>query len=507
MSDLRFTDDPIVPLTADDIPFAGTPTDVKPFESDELRDAKPPASSTNGSSVIVPTLADDPVPPTELPTDCRQVLAQLNEKHAVLREAGKTVVLTEEWDPAIGRKRFTRSTFGDIRNFYHRLIQVGVDKRGEPKFASVGQFWLQHPERRQYDGIVFTPNQETPGCFNLWRGFAVAPQPGDWSLLQAHIHEVVCANDGGLYDFTLAWMADAVQHPERNAEVALALRGPRGTGKGVFARQVGALFGQHYLQVANARHLTGNFNAHLQDAVVLFADEAFWAGDKAGEGVLKMLITEPVIPIERKGRDVVLARNVLHIIIASNNEWVVPAGMDERRFCVLDVDPCRRQDHAYFGAIVRQMDHGGRAAMLDDLLRHDGSRVNLRAAPETEALRQQKVLSLQPHERWLLDKLMAGRWLPEHEHWQQIVAKDALHEDYVRSLQRIGVERRSTETELGMFLNRMIDGLKTDRKPVTFERDHKTVTERKYVWLLPDLATCRLTFDRVTHSRHPWPDL
>ena len=154
------------------------------------------------------------------------------------------------------------------------------------------------------------------------------------------------------------------------------------------------MFGQHYLQIANTKHLTGNFNAHLQDAVVLFADEAFWAGDKAGESVLKMLVTEPVIPIERKGRDLVLAQNLLHIIIASNHDWVVPAGMDERRFCVLDIIPAHAQDHAYFAAIVSEMDAAAAPRCCTTCCSYDLSRVNLRAVPATEALRQQKVLSL-----------------------------------------------------------------------------------------------------------------
>lgn len=47
----------------------------------------------------------------------------------------------------------------------------------------------------------------------------------------------------------------------------------------------------------------------LRDCIALFADEAFWAGDRAGESVLKMLVTEPVIPIEGKGRDLVLVPN------------------------------------------------------------------------------------------------------------------------------------------------------------------------------------------------------
>ncbi len=57
-----------------------------------------------------------------------------------------------------------------------------------------------------------------------------------------------------------------------------------------------------------------------------------------------MLITEPVLPIEGKGRNVRFARNVVHLIVASNSNWVVPAGLDERRFCVIDVSDVRAQD-------------------------------------------------------------------------------------------------------------------------------------------------------------------
>ena len=45
------------------------------------------------------------------------------------------------------------------------------------------------------------------------------------------------------------------------------------------------IFRDHALQITHSRHLTGNFNAHLIDALFLFLDEAFWGGDKQGEGV------------------------------------------------------------------------------------------------------------------------------------------------------------------------------------------------------------------------------
>ena len=430
------------------------------------------------------------------------VIFRLNRRHAVVREGGRTVVITEEDDPVLRRHVLTRASFADFRNFYLReSVRVGVAKRtGEPNFRPLGHFWLTHRDRRQYEGIVMSPDREMPGYLNLWRGFAVTAAPGCCEKYKQHVADVICGGLPSLFEYVWGWMAAAVQHPERPAEVALAIRGPRGIGKGIFVRTFGDLFGQHYLHIANTKHLTGHFNAHLQDAIVLFADEAFWAGDKAGESVLKMLITEAVIPIERKGHDVVLAKNMLHIILASNHDWVVPAGLDERRFCVLDIDASHQQDREYFAALVSEIETGGRAALLHELLQHPIGDLDLRAVPHTEALREQKVLSLAPNERWLFDKLMTGRWLPQvHDGWVPLVAKDDLHDDYITSLQRVGVERRGTETELGMFIAKLLG---QEAQPTRRMISGKL----RWAWLFSNLAACRQAFDRATHSWHPWPD-
>ena len=103
--------------------------------------------------------------------------------------------------------------------------------------------------------------------------------------------------------------------------------------------------------MSSSHHLVGNFNAHLETAIVVFADEAFWAGDKQGEGTLKTLITGNAIRIERKGIDLKSSPNHIHLIMASNADWVVPASADERRYFVLDVSDAHRQDHAYFADV------------------------------------------------------------------------------------------------------------------------------------------------------------
>ena len=75
------------------------------------------------------------------------------------------------------------------------------------------------------------PEGDLPGYLNLWRGFAVQPKPGEWSRLQEHIFEVLCGAVPALYAYVLSWMAFGVQHPERPAEVALAIARAGGAGK------------------------------------------------------------------------------------------------------------------------------------------------------------------------------------------------------------------------------------------------------------------------------------
>ena len=91
----------------------------------------------------------------------------------------------------------------------------------------------------------------------------------------------------------------------------------------VFSR----LFGPYTIEVSQSSHLVGNFNAHLQNKLLVYADEAFWAGDKRAEGALKAIITEDKIAIEMKGIDVQSSSNFARLILASNNDWVVPAAL------------------------------------------------------------------------------------------------------------------------------------------------------------------------------------
>jgi hypothetical protein len=353
-------------------------------------------------------------------------LAALNQHFAVVNESGRCLVMKRTRDPAFdGRAMLERISFDDFTRMYaNRRIEVIIPPKNPVKGGDriirrrLAPWWLEHPKRRQYlGGVTFTPTSRTPANFlNLWRGFAVKPAPGDWALMKDHILKILCRGEPADNDYVLNWLARLVQRPEEPGEVALVIRSTeKGTGKSLFGRYVVRLFGHHGMHVTHPEHLTGRFNAHLHDCCVLFADEAFFAGDKAHEGTLKGLITEHVLTIEGKYRNAVTVRNLLHVLIASNRDWVVPASIDERRFAVFEALDTRRGDRAYFAAIVKEMDNGGLAAMLHELLHRDISGFEVRDIPQTEALKTQKALSLSSLERWWLAVLERGfLWKSRH---------------------------------------------------------------------------------------------
>jgi hypothetical protein len=88
----------------------------------------------------------------------------------------------------------------------------------------------------------------------------------------------------------------------------------------------------------------------------------------------------------------------------------VPAGIGDRRWLVLKVDNSYAGTNhaAYFDAIGSEIENGGAAAMLHDLLAKDLSGFNVRQIPRTAAKAHQQALSLPSIEAWLYQVLQDG---------------------------------------------------------------------------------------------------
>lgn len=443
------------------------------------------------------------------------LLMEFNGKHAVIGDdGGRCRIISVVQDYALKRERISRQSFEDFRNRYMNVkVQVGVNKDGAPIEAPAGKWWLEHPMRRQYDTIVFAPARQVEGAFNLWTGFACEAIPGSCRLYLKHIHDNICAGVGEHYEYVINWMARAVQQPDRPGEVAIVLRGKQGTGKGLFAKAFGALWGRHFLQVSDPKHLVGSFNAHLRDCVVLFGDEAFYAGDKKHESVLKMLITEETLAIEAKGVDVVASPNFSHLMLASNYDWVIPAGAEERRFLVLDVADDKMQDLEYFKAVRHELDNGGREALLHFLMSRDISEFEVRRVPKTRALQDQKQWTFTPEQLWWYERLADGVILPSQNAFEAVVSRDALQQDYLNFMHRHGYyQRRSAATALGKFLSKVCPrGFpRTDRRWVEepYQDEFGQHLERRrrcWMYIFPPLDQLRTFFDVSQGGPYEWP--
>jgi energy-coupling factor transporter ATP-binding protein EcfA2 len=292
----------------------------------------------------------------------------------------------------------------------------------------VGEVWIKSPDRRTYVRADFSPNGDIPdNVFNLWRGFGVESIPGisflsaarKCRLMLKHIRENLCKGDRTEYRYFMRWCADMIQYPHIKSGVAISISGRKGTGKTKVAEALAGLLGHHSTTISQSRHLVGNFNYHLRQAILVVAEEAIWGGDKHADGVLKHMITSTDFAAEQKGVDVVSIKSLARIMFIGNKTWMFPADEDERRLFALTCGDKQIQNTDYFQAIDLELyghvkgmqgnslwrECAGIRSFMTFLSMIDLSKFNIRKIPETEGLRDQRQSSLEPHARYFQELL------------------------------------------------------------------------------------------------------
>ena len=431
-------------------------------------------------------------------------IEELNNEYAVVVVGGKTSIIREYIDED-GEPSFDLLSVESFKQWLgNRWVAKG------DKMVLLANEWMKSDRRRQYLGMVFAPKGTPTNYFNLWRGFGVEPNnSGSCQKFLDHILENVCCNDRDLFDWVVGWIAHIVQHPQDKLGVSLVLRGKQGTGKTVVGNVFGKLFGPHYVQVADPRYIVGQFNSHLSRCLLLHCDEGFWAGDRGAEGKLKDLVTGSHQLIEFKGKEPIRLRNFVRLLITSNHGWVVPSALEERRFCVLDVCEAYMQDQDYFASMFEELEDGGYEALLYHLQTLDLSSVNLRKVPDTTALAEQKLATMNAEQSWWFDCLRNGTVCDQDENWRQIVGCKEVRDSYLMHASKRGVKRKSDEVTLGIALKTLAP--KFERKRRTFDKwikaeagHWKMEPTLEYAYLLPPLDECRAYFKNLVQMAIDW---
>ena len=435
------------------------------------------------------------------------IIAEMNAKYAMVRVGTSVAIICE--DP-----EFELMTV-DAFNAWLSNRKVLVDTGSGKKFVPLARYWREHPQRRSYAGIDFDPSRlEIPGKYNLWKGFPIAPvhRPGACDKFLAHLRDNICSGSEEIYLWVMGWFADIFQNPaprppNKKSDTALVLRGPQGTGKTKVGQVYSRLLGDYFTTVARASMITGTFNMHLRANLLFQAEEAFWAGSKEAEGIIKDLVTGDTHWITPKHVNSFKVKNFTRLLVNGNHGWIFPGAPGERRAAVLDVAEHHKDDHAYFRAIDEEMENGGYEELMWQMLHFDLTKTNIRRIPETKALFDQKLEGLDPKQGWWMDFLARGE-LPYGCDEPRCVAKETLFKDYVEKTRQRGIHHRSLETTLGIFINR-------HAKPTVQTLQYRVprkdgmgwqIVTGKGVYALPHLKECRAMWSQIMKHTIEWDD-
>jgi hypothetical protein len=433
----------------------------------------------------------------------KNYLQKINQEYALIYVEGQHFILHETIDERGRPKRVFLSEASFKRRFSPYTVQVS--KGYAPTYA---ERWLDWRGRREFSGVCFSPEREPKhGYYNLWRGFSVEPlsykesSPDarrGFDLFMAHARDNICRGDKDLFKWLIGYFAHMIQKPYERPLTTLVFQGRKGTGKNALIDRVGKLLGAgHYLVAHDGRYLTSNFNGHLDSCLCLVLDEAFWSGDKAAEGKLKGLTTAPEICIERKGKEPYMVDNLVRIIVIGNEDWLVPASADERRYAVFRLGEGKMQNRDFFHTMRELMDNqGGSRILLHELKHFDLSTVDVNGAPATDALLDQKIETMQPFEQWLFASLSEGHLIMGDfsQGWAEEVDKNRVRQAFRQYAKERQITARIPDDRLiGRLLKRYIPALITNQK----RRDGDDYVN---VYRFPSLQACRAAWE--THVGH-----
>ena len=289
----------------------------------------------------------------------------------------------------------------------------------KPVFSFIIDY-MNWEQRLKYPRINFYPSMEPKKFYNVFKGFKYLPSDRieipSIEPFTNHIKNIWCNGDDFLYQYVIRWLAQTVQKPWERTEVALVLKSAEGAGKGVILNHfIGGIMGLYdtengtqgcFRTVKKDTDIFGQFTNTLEGCTMLFLDEMVWGGDKKARGILMALITEPTNKIEFKGVSSYQVQAFQNVVIASNEEWVVPASSGVRRFLVLECNNKYAgvqtpESRAYFENLLSVPIQD----VADFLYQFDLNGFNYRAVPDTKGLHEQKILSMESSFLWLKESL------------------------------------------------------------------------------------------------------
>jgi hypothetical protein len=311
------------------------------------------------------------------------------------------------------------------------------------------------------------------------------------------LHEIICLNSEKHFNYLWGWLAHLVQRTGEKPGVSILLLGGQGTGKGTFATKVvGPLFSDHFLHLQSDKAITGDFNDSLESSLIIFADEAFFSGDKRGANILKAIETESRIHVNPKFQPSRQVDSYHRIIAASNNNHAAYVEEDDRRKFVLRLSDSKKGDWGYWSALDAEINTGGIEALAYDLLNADISEFQIRNKPNTNEHLRQKLASLECVPKWWLDRLGEGQQTSGSPEWMEWISTTTLYDDFIKSANLTRARWTPSLTEFTESLKHHCPNVISNRRG--------SANQRKRGFEFPSLKECRADLEKILGGQIEW---
>lgn len=528
-----------------DATYNGAPTDYEPNAIKCLLNRAKDEGWVYGTAD-----ADNPLIRKWVGISRERALRDFNLYHGKLNAQGRALAISRipSVDSPHVRDSFTTANELTKHNSEKLIPKVKVTTQGnrlgfEPLVAA----WTNWSGVRKYAGFKFTPVAQkvaitgevleggTPkdgdqgdALYEMFRGLAIEPKKGNCSLIINHIKDRWCRGNTERFQYVINWLAHMFQKPDQRPGTALVLKSRPGSGKSLITDMLIDLWGRHAVKVSRAEQILGKFNAVLSGAMLVVSEEATWGGNKVDEGALKDFITSGSMLVERKYMEAASEPTYKRLIATSNEEWPVPMGTGDRRFCLLDLEDFDddAEKRAYFKRLVEvAQSETGKAAFLHFLLNKvdisdfDPMVLPRRTKDSTAALLMYQ--SADAATRFIWDCLEEGRIRKDDPYttidlsrsrpgggtndWESekiMLSRDALSSAFEHHCNRHKL--RFTRPSLFKKLGELIGGKSKELEPGPRVRESSGGRPRT-VWL-PSLEECRARFAKAMGCEIDWPE-
>lgn len=166
-----------------------------------------------------------------------------------------------------------------------------------------------------------------------------APRPGNGiveQLLLPHMENLI--GEPEYRRVVLDWMAYHVQHPGRKVRWAILLQGEEGCGKSLLAEVLRAVLGAQHVKAVDCGALRQNWNEWAVGHQLVVLEEIRVKGHERHEvmNVLKPLITNPYISINRRNTDNREWPNRTNYLLFTNHHDAIVISPGDRRYFVVE---------------------------------------------------------------------------------------------------------------------------------------------------------------------------